>query len=84
MITEKLEFVKSILEKYEETRGDGNGEFLDKVRETLFGLSNFSFKEFNTESYTRARRKVLETNPHLDNRTKHTNNAEATVRREVA
>ena len=68
MIKEKLEITKQILEDFPETRGDGNG----------------NFNTFNTESYSRARRKVLELHPELDERTKHTNSAEAQVRKEVA
>lgn len=84
MIEEKQELTKQILEDYPETRCDGNGEFLNKVYEKLYQDQPVNFNTFNAESYSRARRKVLELHPELDERTKHTNNAEMQVRREVA
>ena len=84
MITEKLALTKQILEDYPETRKDGSGPFLNKVYTTLYKDTPINFNTFNTESYTRARRKILELHPELDNRTKHTNNAECQVKREVA
>lgn len=84
MILEKLKLTKQILENYPITRGDGNGDFLNQVAFTLFGLGHIDFNTFSVESWTRARRKVMELNPHLDSRSRLTFKAEATVRSEVA
>ena len=82
MIKEKLALTKQILEEYPNTRGDGNGEFLNIVLEKVYE-GKVDFMIFNTESWTRARRKVLAENPHLDYRTKFTNHLESTVRSEM-
>lgn len=84
MITEKLKLTKQILEDDPEARCDGYGIFLNKVTSILFKNETIDFNKFSVESWTRARRKVMELNPHLDNRTKRTSMAEDTVRREVA
>jgi len=84
MINEKLELAQSILTDYPETRGDGNGNFLNKVYSKLHLQKPINFNEFNTESWTRARRKVLELHPELDERTKYTNQAESCAKKEMA
>lgn len=84
MITEKLKLTKQILEDHPDARGDGNGNFLNIVAYKLYGSRSINFNQFNTESWTRARRKVMEQNPQLDNRTHRTAKAEETVKREVA
>jgi len=85
MITEKLQLTRQILEDHPETRGDGYGNFLNVVTTKLFGhKTTIDFNRFSVESWTRAKRKVLEQNPHLDNRTYRTAVAEETVKREVA
>lgn len=84
MIKEKLNLTKQILEDFPETRKDGNGNFLNQIYITLYKNEPINFNTFNAESYARARRKVLELHPELDERTKHTNNAECQVKREVA
>jgi len=82
MIKEKLSLTKQILEEYPQTRYDGNGEFLNIVLDKIY-QGEVDFKVFNTESWTRARRKVLELNPQLDYRTKITRQLEDTVRSEM-
>lgn len=84
MVEEKLQFTMQILEDYPETRCDGYGNFLNKVTSIIFKDKKIDFTKFSVESWTRARRKVMELYPHLDNRTKRTSMAEETVRREVA
>lgn len=84
MIKEIMPFVKQILEEHPETRSDGYGLFLNKVTEKLFPKTPVDFTEFSVESYTRAKRKVLELNPSLDNRTQKTIDAEAAVRNEMS
>lgn len=84
MIKEKLAFSKKILEEYPQTRGDrGNGKFLNIVYKTLHGNETPNFTYFNTESWTRARRKVLQMHPELDNRGIETFEAHRTVAEEV-
>tara|TARA_R110000823_G_C15932894_1_gene499676 strand:+ start:62 stop:316 length:255 start_codon:yes stop_codon:yes gene_type:complete len=83
MIKEKLEFTKQILTDYPETRGDGNGIFLNKVAEQLCPDGIIDFTVFNMESYTRARRKVLELNSDLDNRTSKSDECENIIRGEM-
>ena len=82
MTKEKLSLTKQILEEYPQTRYDGNGEFLNIVLDKIY-QGEVDFKVFNTESWTRARRKVLELNPQLDYRTKITRQLEDTVRSEM-
>lgn len=85
MIIEKIKTAKQILENYPQTRRDkGSAEFLNKVHYKLFGDKPVDFRYFNTESWTRARRKALEKYPELDERDRITDNAVATVKREVA
>jgi len=84
MVVEKLKLTKQILEHYPITRGDGHGDFLNQVAFTLFGFGHIDFNTFSVESWTRARRKVMELYPHLDNRTGKTETAVDQVRREVA
>ena len=83
MITEKLSITKQILEDFPLTRGDGHGEFLNIASGLMFKDKAVDFTVFNAESWTRARRKVLADNPHLDNRTSRTKDAEQTVRAEM-
>ncbi len=68
MIKEKLSITLDILEKYPETRGDGAGKFLNKVKEIIYN-NEVDFEKFSVEAWTRTRRKLLQDNPHLDNRT---------------
>lgn len=84
MIKEKLALTEQILTDHPETRGDGNGVFLNKVVEILYKDKVIDFTEFNTETWTRSRRKVLELNPHLDNRTSKTAECEFIVRGEMS
>ncbi len=84
MIKEKLNQTKKILETYPETRGDGNGIFLNKVRDLIFKDKVIDFTVFKTETWSRARRKVLELNPHLDNRTSKTAECECIARGEMS
>lgn len=84
MITEKMKISKMILEQFKDTRGEKcTGNFLNRVAELVYD-GNVDFNEFNTESYVRARRKVLELNPHLDERTSVTKEIESLVKKEVA
>lgn len=78
-----MDFVKKILENNPAARTDGNGSFLNIVADQLFGDSVIDFNKFNVESYTRARRKVMELYPHLDGRTNNTKEAEETVKEEM-
>jgi len=83
MVKDKLGFVKKVLEDHPATRSDGNATFLNVVAFKLFGNKLIDFNNFNVESYTRARRRVMEQNPHLDDRTIKTSQAEETVRKEM-
>ncbi len=79
MIKEKLPFVKKILAEHPRTRGDGYGTFLNTIVKELYGDKQVDFNVFNAGSYMRARRKVLEMNPELDERTVGTKIAEDTL-----
>jgi len=81
MITEKLNIALRILKVNPATRGDGNGEFLNAVSKEV----NFDgdFKNFAVESWTRAKRKMLEKHPELDMRTYKTRNAQYQVASEM-
>jgi len=83
MVKEKLKLVKQILEYNVEARGDGYGIFLNIIADTVYS-GRIDFRRFNVESWTRARRKVMEKYPHLDNRTNITDEAEAMVRGEMS
>ena len=83
MINDKLDLTYKILHNFPETRGDGHGKFLNKVRDILFKHDDIDFEKFNVESWTRARRKVLELHRELDNRTIRTSRAVNTVISEV-
>ena len=83
MIKELIPFVEKILTDHPETRGDGYGLFLNKVTDILFSDGRVDFTQFSVESYTRARRKVFETNPELDDRTSKTTTAENVVKNEM-
>jgi hypothetical protein len=83
MINEKLSITLKILTNYPLTRGDGHGHFLNKVYETIHKNEPVDFTKFNAESWTRAKRKVLEQNPSLDMRTHITKECEDIVKSEV-
>lgn len=83
MIADKITLTHQILLDHPETRGDGNGKFLNKLVECLFDGQPIDFERFNVSSYTRARRKVLELHSELDNRTIRTSRAVNTVISEV-
>lgn len=83
MIKNKIEFVKRVLQDFPETAGDGNGIFLNKVVELIYGSNRVDFTHFNTEAYTRCRRKVLEKYVGLDKRTHITTQYEKMVMDEV-
>lgn len=83
MIKDKYAITKRILEDYTSTRGDGKtGEFLNIVAREVY-KGNIDFNEFNVESWTRSRRKVLENNKHLDWRTSRTKDCEWLVQKEL-
>ena len=76
MVLEKLQIAKEILEQNPEACSDnGGGIFLNDISLKLYPLG-VDFTEFNVETYLRARRKVLELNPHLDLRTSKTKEVE--------
>ena len=83
MITDKLELTREILEEFPDTRGDGAGMFLNRVYVSLHGDKIIDFEIFNTESWVRSRRKILEQCPFLDNRTSLTNKLEMQMKSEV-
>ena len=84
MIKEKISVTLQILENNPQTRGDrGTGEFLNIVAKEIY-KNKLDFRLFNTESWTRARRKVLEVHPELDNRTYKTFIAQRVAESEVA
>ena len=59
--------VKKILEDFPNARGDGYGNFLNLVSRIVYG-GEVDFHVFKVETWTRARRKVMELFPHLDDR----------------
>ncbi len=84
MIKEKLSLTKTILQENPETRNDGHGKFLNKVVEVLYNGEKVDFESFTPESWTRARRKIMELFPELDNRTSRTKDCEDQVKKEMA
>lgn len=85
MITEKKALTKKILEKYPDTATDGGtGNFLNAVVLELYGNNhNIDFNIFTPNTWSRARRKVLNENPHLDKRTEKTKEVEEIVKSEI-
>ena len=84
MINEHNNMTLEILERYPETRTDSGADiFLNIMAEFMFKEKKIDFRHFKVESLARSRRKVLERNPHLDNRTKKTAQAEEIVRAEM-
>jgi len=84
MIREKVNLAVEVLEAYPQTRGDkGADEFLNIISRMMFKDKQIDFKIFKVETYTRARRKALEENPYLDNRTRRTDVSESIARAEM-
>jgi len=84
VIKEYYKISKQILEAYPKTRKDnGASEFLNIASRMIFKDKQIDFHVFKVESFTRARRKVLEQNPHLDERTSKNTLAEQIVRAEM-
>jgi len=84
MIKEYKQVTLEILETYPQTRGDnGASEFLNIASRMMFKDKQIDFNIFKVESWTRCRRKMLEQNPQLDERTSKTTLAEQTVRAEM-
>ena len=84
MINAKKETTKKILEKYPDTRGDKQtGNFLNSVVLEVYGNNVIDFNLFNSESWVRARRKILTEFPELDERTVVTDECENMVRNEM-
>ena len=67
MSTEKITLTRRILQGKPNAR-TSSAEFLNEVYAYLYGNEKPNFKEFNTESWTRAWRKALESDPTLDER----------------
>jgi hypothetical protein len=63
----KIELARRILQSKVATRSSG-AEFLNEVFSYLHGNSKPDFHVFNAESWTRAWRRALETDPSLDDR----------------
>lgn len=83
MIKEKYTIAKRIIEESVSVRGDnGTGNFLNIVAKEVYN-GKIDFNEFSPESWTRARRKVLENNKHLDYRTNKTKEVEELVKEEL-
>lgn len=78
-----LDKTKALLQEHPEARGDGAGIFLNLIYNELYGDAKPDFREFNTETWTRSRRKVLEQFPNLDNRTVITKECEEQIKSEV-
>ena len=67
MITDKISLARRILQGKANARAS-SVEFLNEVYSYLHGNSKPDFKVFNPEAWTRAYRKVLESDPGLDER----------------
>ena len=67
MIAEKISLTRRILQGKANARAS-SADFLNEVYSYLHGNDKPDFKKFNTESWTRAWRKVLESDPTLDER----------------
>lgn len=78
-----LDKTKALLLAHPEARGDGAGIFLNLMHQELFGDVKTDFTKFNTETWSRSRRKVLEQFPYLDNRTVITKECEEQIKSEV-
>jgi hypothetical protein len=79
MSIDKTEAAFQILQAFPETRGDGHGDYLNKVVE-LYYQGKPDFRNFIPESWTRSRRKIQELYPELDERTSRTDVAEEQYR----
>jgi hypothetical protein len=85
MITEKIKLTKEILEDTPLACGDGGtGHFLNEVVLRVYKGKRVDFRVFNMESWSRARRKVLQDNPQLDTRTQRTKDIQNQYKKEVA
>jgi hypothetical protein len=84
MINDKKKLTKKVLEKYPDTCGDRQtGNFLNAVVLELFDNNIVDFNTFNSESYVRSRRLVLNENPSMDKRTAITKECADMVSQEI-
>lgn len=82
MIRDKMLITHKILEKNSSFCGDnGSGDFLNHIAKYIY-YGKIDFNKFSPESWTRARRKVLELNPILDKRTRVTKEQEEQIKKE--